>query len=97
VVELAVLALGRGPAFPAVGLVEDVAILLPLQRGLIGEVLLQSVEVFQEQQPRRLLRVIQLGGAARLFPEDVVDVFEGLFEHSYLFLYRVLARFVFLS
>ncbi len=34
VVELAVLALGRGPAFPAVGLVEDVGVLLPLQRGL---------------------------------------------------------------
>ena len=34
VVELAVLALGRGPAFPAVGLVEDEGVLLPLQRGL---------------------------------------------------------------
>jgi hypothetical protein len=30
VVERAVLALGRGPRFPAVGLVEDVAVLLPL-------------------------------------------------------------------
>jgi hypothetical protein len=29
----------------------------------------------------RLLGVIQLGGAARLFPEDIVDVFECLFEH----------------
>jgi hypothetical protein len=48
VVELAVLVLGRGPAFPAVRLVEDVAVLLPLDRGLIGEVLLQSVEAFQE-------------------------------------------------
>ena len=34
VVELAVLALGRGPAFPAIRLVEDVGVFLPLQRGL---------------------------------------------------------------
>ena len=31
VVELAVLALGRGPGFPAVGLVEDVGVFLAVQ------------------------------------------------------------------
>ena len=82
VVELAVLVLGRGPAFPAIGLVEDVGVFLALQRGLVGFVLLQAVEVFQEEQPGGLLGVVEFGGAAGLFPEDVVDVFEGLFEHS---------------
>ena len=82
VVELAVLALGRGPAFPAVRLVEDVGVLLAVQLGLVGLVLLQTVEVFEEQQPGGLLGVVELGGAAGLFPEDVVDVFEGLFEHG---------------
>jgi hypothetical protein len=28
-----------------------------------------------------LFRVVELGGAAGLFPEDVVDVLEGLFKH----------------
>ena len=88
VVELAVLALGRGPAFPAVGFVEDVGVFLAVQRGLIGAVLLQPVEVFQEQQPGGLLGVVQFGGAAGLFPENVVDVFEGLFEHGLLGQFR---------
>ena len=83
VVELAVLALRRGPALPAVGLVEDEGVLLALQRGLRRLVLLQPVEVLQEQQPGGLLGVVELGGAAGLFPEDVVDVLEGLFEHAW--------------
>jgi hypothetical protein len=43
VVELAVLALRRGPAFPTVGGVENVAVLLAVERSLIGEVLLKIV------------------------------------------------------
>ena len=81
-VELAVLAFGRGPVLPAIGLVEDVGVFLALQLGFVGLVLLQPVEIFQEQQPRGLLGVVQLGGAARLFAQNIVDVFEGLFEHS---------------
>jgi hypothetical protein len=54
---------------------------LPVQRGLVGFVLLQSVQVFQEQQPGGLFGVVEFGGATSLFPKDVVDVFEGLFEH----------------
>jgi hypothetical protein len=86
VVELAVLALGRGPCFPAVGFVEDVGVFFPVESGLIGLVLFQSVEIFQEQQPRGLLCVIQFGCASRLFPENVVDIFECLFKHAHLFL-----------
>ena len=82
VVQLAVLALWRGPRFPAVGFVEDVAVFLPVQRGLVGPVLLQPVQIFEEQQPRSLLRVIQLTGATGLLAEDGVDVFEGLLEHN---------------
>ena len=40
-----------GPGFPAVWLFQDISVLLPLQSGLIGEILLQSVEVPQEEQP----------------------------------------------
>ena len=53
---------------------------LPSSAASVALVLLQPVEVFQEQQPGSLLGVVQLGGAAGLFPEDVVDVFEGLFK-----------------
>jgi hypothetical protein len=81
VVELAVLALRRGPAFPTVGGVENVAVLLPVEGRLIGEILFQPVEVFQKQQPRCLLGVVEFGRASRLFAEDIVDILEGLFKH----------------
>jgi hypothetical protein len=42
----------------------------------------EGIEVFQEQEPGALLGVIQFAGASGVFPEDVVDVFEGLFEHG---------------
>jgi hypothetical protein len=38
--------------------------------------------IFEEEEPRGLLGVIQLGGAAGLFSEDVVDVLEGLFKQT---------------
>jgi len=56
----------------------------PFESGFIGLVLLQAVEVFEEQQLRRLLGVIEFGRASRLSPQDVVDVFEGLFKHGWL-------------
>ena len=73
VIEFAVFALGCGPARPAVGFVEG---------GFGGFVVLQGVEVFQEQQPGGLPGVIEFAGAAGIFPEDVINVFEGLFEHD---------------
>lgn len=82
VVDLAVLVFGRGPAFPAICRVQNVAVGLAFKRGFGRLVPLQPVEVFEEQQPRGLLGVIQLGGAAALFPERVVDIFEGLFKHA---------------
>jgi hypothetical protein len=82
VVEFAVRSFGRGPALPAVRLVEDVAVLAAFELRVVGFVLFQAIEVFQEQQPRSLLGVVQLGGAAGFFLQHVVDVFEGLFEHG---------------
>jgi len=60
---------------------EEASVLPALQRGLGGLVLLKIIQVLQEQQPGSLLGVIKLGRAARFFPKDVIDVFEGLFEH----------------
>jgi hypothetical protein len=37
---------------------------------------------YRSQQPRRLLCVVKLCGAARLLSEDVVDILEGLFEQA---------------
>ena len=82
VVDLAVFVLGGGPGFPAVGLVEDEGVFLPFEGGFVGLVLLQPVEVFQEQEPGGLLGVVEFGRAAGFFPENVVDVLEGLFEHG---------------
>src|ERR1019366_1043596 len=82
VVGVAVLAPGGGPRVPAIGLVEDEGVLLAVQGGFVGLILLQPVQVFQEEEPGGLLGVVQLGGAAGLFPEHVVDVLEGLFKHG---------------
>ena len=82
VVDLAVLALGRGPRFPAVGFVEEVGVFPAVEGGFGGLVVFEGVEVFQEEQPGGLLGVVEFAGAAGVFPEDVVDVFEGLFEHE---------------
>jgi hypothetical protein len=92
VVELAVLALRRRPAFPAIRGIEDVGVWLPAESALHRFVLLQAIEVFQEKQPRGLLGVVELGGAAGFLAEDVVDVFEGLFEHEGASGGRVLGR-----
>ena len=74
--------LGRGPFLPAVGLVEEKGVLFAVEGGFIGFVLLQCVEVFQEEEPGGLLGVVQLGGAAGLLAEDIVNVLEGLFKHG---------------
>ena len=81
-VNLAVLALGRSPRIPAVGSVEDVGVFLAVERGFGGLVVFEGIEVFQEEQPRGLLGVVEFAGATGIFPEDIVDVFEGLFEHG---------------
>ena len=80
-IQFAILARGGRPRSPAVGLVEDMGVFLPVEGGLGGFVLLEAVEVFQEQEPGGLLGVVQLGGAAGLLAEDVVNVAEGLFKH----------------
>jgi hypothetical protein len=43
---------------------------------------LKGIEVFEKKQLGGLLGVVQLAGASSVFVEDVVDVFEGLFEHA---------------
>ncbi len=87
-VRLAIVVLGRGPAFPAVRQVKNESVFPALQLGFHGLVLLQAVQKFQEQQPRGLLGVVQFAGATGLFPDDVVDIFEGLFEHGFFLLSR---------
>jgi hypothetical protein len=82
VVEFAVLALGCGPVFPSILRIKNIGVFFAFERSLGALVLFKIVEVFQEQQPRRLLGVIEFTGATRLFPKDVIDVSESLFKHS---------------
>jgi hypothetical protein len=58
VVGLTILPLRGGPGFPAIGLVEDIGVLLTLKLRLCGLVLLQSIEVLEKEEPRGLLGVI---------------------------------------
>jgi len=93
-VDLAVTRFGGGPALPTVGLLQNERIRLPFQCGLCCLVLLQAVQIFQEQQPGGLFRVVQLTGATGFFAEGIVDVPEGLFKHGFI-LFLELLRFYF--
>jgi len=81
-VELAIGGLRCRPGRPAVGLIDKVPVGLAHQLGLLGTLVFQIVQVLEKQHPRGLLGVVQLRGAAGFLPEHVIDVAEGLFEHS---------------
>jgi hypothetical protein len=53
-----------------------------VERGLHRLVLLEGVEVFEEEEPRGLLGVVQLARGARVLVQDVVDVLERLLEQG---------------
>jgi hypothetical protein len=57
-------------------------VLLALKFGLLLVGLLEIIEIFEEQDPGSLFGVIKFCSAAGLFPQDVIDILEGLFEHS---------------
>ena len=80
-IDLGVFAFGSGPRFPAIRLIENVRVFFAIKGGFGGFVVLQGVEVFQEEQPGGLLGVVEFAGAAGVFPENVVDIAEGLFKH----------------
>ena len=82
VVELPVFAPWRSPACPTVRFFQDEIVFFAVQPSFVGPVFFKAIEVFQEQEPRCLFSVVELGGAAGFFPEHVVDIFEGLFEHK---------------
>lgn len=82
VVEAAVGLLRRGPARPAEFLVDEKVVGLAHQLGLHGPFPLQVVQILEEQHPRGLLGIVQLGGATGLLPKHIVDVAESLFEHA---------------
>ncbi|HZV88589.1 MAG TPA: hypothetical protein VFF95_13650 [Candidatus Binatus sp.] len=73
---------GSGPSFPAIGLLEEESVLFALELGFRGALLLERFEVLEEEEPGGLLGVVELGGAAGFLAENVVDVFEDLFEHG---------------
>jgi hypothetical protein len=63
-------------------ILSSVGVFLAAQRGLGSLVLLQIIEIFQEQEPGSLLRVVEFSCASGFFAEHVINVSEGLFEHS---------------
>ena len=63
-------------------LVDDVPVFPALELGLLLVGPLQIIEVLEEQNPGGLLGVVEFRGAAGLFPQNIVDVFESLFEHG---------------
>jgi len=80
VIQLAAGVLRRRPAAPAVGLLQDGAVGAAFQGGHGSPVVFESVEVFEEQQPGGLLGVIELGAAAGLLAQAVVEGAERLIE-----------------
>jgi len=82
VVDLAVVTLRGGPLLPALGLVKDEDVGLAFEGGFVGFILFEAIEVFEEEEPGGLLGVVEFGGATGLLPENIVYVFEGLFEYD---------------
>src|SRR3569832_1018463 len=82
VIEGAVLLLGGSPFTPAILALDDVGVRLSREFSLLLPVILQVVEGFEEQHPGGLLGIVEFRRAAGLLPENVVDILEGLFEHS---------------
>ena len=73
---------GGGPRFPTVGFIEDVGVLLAIEGSFGCFVMLQGIQIFQEEEPRSLFGVVEFARATGVFPENVVDVLEGLFKHK---------------
>ena len=57
---------------------------MAFQFGVVGAFGFEVVQIFQEQQPGRLLGIIQLGGHALVVAQGLVDVVEGVFEHAWV-------------
>ncbi len=81
-VQLPVGILRRGPGGPSIGFTQKVFVSPAFKDGDGCFVLLDPVQVFQEEEPGGLLRIIQFGTASTFLVEDVIDVFEGEFEHK---------------
>lgn len=81
VIEPALRVLRRGPASPAMALVDDRRVGAAGEVGVQRATFLQIVEIFEEEEPAGLLDIIEFGRAAGLLPEDVIDIPENLFEH----------------
>jgi type I site-specific restriction endonuclease len=72
---------GRRIYRPAMRLVDDVGVFLADQFGFLFVGPLKFVQILEKQDPRRLFCVVEFRCTAGLFPENVVDILEGLFEH----------------
>jgi hypothetical protein len=84
VIELAIFAFGRRPGFPSIVFIENIAVSLALDLGLHHAILFQPIEIFQEQQPRRLLGITEFRRAAGFLVQDIVNISRGWFKHAYL-------------
>jgi hypothetical protein len=63
-------------------LIDDERIGLACEFGARSPFVLQIVEIFEKEKLGRLLGIIELGGAACLFPKDIVDILKNLLEHA---------------
>ena len=83
-VDLPVGALGCRPHLPAELRLDDEVVRLAFKLGRDLTVLLQVVEVLEEDDPRRLLDVVELAGTPSILMKDVVNVLEGVLKHALL-------------
>jgi hypothetical protein len=69
--------------------VDDRVVPFACQLGTLVPLSLQVVQVLEEQQPRRLLGVVELSRHPCVLPKDVVDILERLLEHMPPNAYRI--------
>lgn len=80
VVVVALAVYGHGPCVLSVFAVDEAVVDLADEGSLELARLLHVVEIFQEEDPRALLHVVEGRGASRVLPEDVVYLFEYTFK-----------------
>ena len=81
-VDLAVPCFRNRPLRPSVFALDDRGVLRIGKFSAELASTLEVIEVFEEEDPGGLLDVIELARATSILVEDVIDILEGVLEHS---------------
>jgi len=77
------------PSIPLEFWSNERSIVLSCECGSITTVRFKIIEILEEKNPRTLLDIVELTSTSSIFMEDIIDISEGLFEHSKFLLFSI--------